>query len=263
MSDYNPDSSFNNPWDDREDVIWNEFDWEQYLRGQDEVICRYLAFYEKVRSSPQRLDEVARLMGWEVEEWNREEEKDESKEKEGRKVTPSADGAVVADDQPGAGANADIAGDDFVPDLVNDVGPYTIQNNPVYISTRAIYLSLVRSWERLAGDPANMEQSLAVSYMAALQRGETQSLLAIQELDFGDYALAVSLLKRALVDLNATMGILANVDGNASKVLRGYCVGAMPRLFDLREIWLRVINECRHELDSPSEDDYSDEDDED
>jgi hypothetical protein len=30
-----------------------------------------------------------------------------------------------------------------------------------------------------------------------------------------------------------------------------YREDALPRLFDLREIWLRIIHECREELNRP------------
>ena len=33
--------------------------------------------------------------------------------------------------------------------------------------------------------------------------------------------------------------------------VRDYRDDALPRLFDVREIWLRVINECRSELNRP------------
>ncbi|EIP97366.1 hypothetical protein OpiT1DRAFT_01803 [Opitutaceae bacterium TAV1] len=256
MSDYNTDGFSDGEWQDRGDLVWNEFDWERYLRDQDENILRYLACYEKLRKHPQRLDEAARLMGWDMEEWNGETDK----------VAVSASGDAAGDDS-GAGPDPAASGepdgesggeadsDDMIPGMDDDDEPYTLHKNPVFIATRAIYLSLSRSWARLAGDPANVPQGLAVSHLHALQAGEMQSLLAMQALDFGDYALAISFFKRALHELNATMASLGKVKADASRLLRGYCAGAMPRLFDLREIWLRVMAGCRHELSHPSEDD--------
>ncbi|RRJ95093.1 hypothetical protein Ga0100231_013035 [Opitutaceae bacterium TAV4] len=289
MSDYNTDGTFDNSWDDRGDVVWNEFDWEQYLREQDEVLLRYIACYEKLRNHPQRLDETARLMGWDIEEWSGETETNPETAKTDTPQSSSSssssgaanDAANAAASGPAAAADSPFASDatsdddnsasakedgDLIPDMSDDMEPYTLQKNPVFVATRAIYLSLTRSWERLAADPAKVPQPFAIGYMGALQRGETQSLLAIQALDFGDYALAISLLKRALLELNATMGRLgkvAELGERASKPLRAYCAGAMSRLFDLREIWLRVMSECRYELAYPSDDDYDDEDEED
>ncbi|MDR1280404.1 MAG: hypothetical protein LBK99_06245 [Opitutaceae bacterium] len=252
MSDYNTDGFSDGEWQDRGDLVWNEFDWERYLRDQDENILRYLACYEKLRKHPQRLDEAARLMGWDMEEWNGETWNDES-----GKVAVSASGEALDDDSDSAAADDDddAADDDAIPGMDDDDEPYTLHKNPVFIATRAIYLSLSRSWARLAGDPANVPQHLAVSHLHALQAGEMQSFLAMQALDFGDYALAISFFKRALHELNATMASLGQVKADASRLLRGYCAGAMPRLFDLREIWLRVMAGCRHELSYPSDDD--------
>src|SRR5471030_2790305 len=65
MSNFDPDGSPEQEWDDRGDLAWNEFDWERYLREQDEAIHRYLGFYEAFRLSPDRIDRVAEQMGWE------------------------------------------------------------------------------------------------------------------------------------------------------------------------------------------------------
>jgi hypothetical protein len=290
MSDYNTDGTSDNSWNDSGDVVWNEFDWEQYLREQDEVLLRYIACYEKLRDHPQRIDETARLMGWDSEEWNGERENNPESTENAESGTPqpssssssssnaanantnaaapgpaAADSPFVSDLTSDDGNSAEEDGD-LVSDMSEDMEPYTLQKNPVFVATRAIYLSLTRSWERLAVDSGKVPQSFAIGYMGTLQRGETQSLLAIQALDFGDYALAISLLKRALLELNAAMGRLgkvAELGERASKPLRAYCAGAMPRLFDLREIWLRVMSDCRHELAYPSDDGYEDNEDED
>jgi hypothetical protein len=236
MSNSEPNGpSDNSDWDDRGELAWNEFDWERYLRDQDEVIHRYIAHYELHRTHADRIDEVAHLMGWDEESWSTDN---------GDALTRD----TAAADSPVEAATSES------PDDKDE--PYTLHKNPIFIATKAIYLTLKRAWEPIAADSANVPQPTAVSVQTSLHRGEEQAMLAIQALDFGDYAMAISLFKRALRELNQTFSLL-NVTTPVDPSLRGlarFHDDAMPRLFDLREIWLRVMNECREELERPVED---------
>ncbi len=232
MSNYESNGPSDNEWDERGELAWNEFDWENYLRSQDDVIHRYLAFYEKLQGSPERLDEVAHQMGWDEESW--------SSDIDFEAGAPEA-GQTLEADAPGSG--------EF------DSEPYTLHKNPVFIATKAIYLSMKRPWERLADEPARVPQDLALRFHASLYRGEEQAMLAIQALDFGDYAMAISLFKRSLRELNQSLALISGQAESTSRSLKDYGESALPRLFDLREIWLRVMNECREELERPAESD--------
>ena len=239
MGNTNSENPSDHEWDDRGELVWNEFDWERYLREQDEVVLRYLAFYEQLKGSPERLDEAARLMGWGVDDWT--------------------------SDNVGADEDEDEREDDEAEATEVDMGeeddPYTLHKNPIHVATRALFFSLKRTWEQTADDPAKVPQKLALAHYAALSRADDQAMQAISALDFGDYAMAISLFKRALRDLNLTLATLAPEDCAHSRALARYRENAMPRLFDLREVWLRVMGECREELARP--DDDSDEDDDD
>ncbi|MFZ9745834.1 MAG: hypothetical protein ACO3G4_04300 [Opitutaceae bacterium] len=200
-------------WEERGELAWNEFDWERYLRGQEGAIVRYLHLYDEAGERPDRIDHVAERMEWGAEDWTSEEG--------------------------GDGSNATAEEDDEV---------YTLHKNPIYIATRALYLSLTRSWEALAAEDLQVPQANAVRLLVRLHRGEAEAVEAIHALDFGDYALAVTLFKRALATLN---GLLAEMQ---APVLGGgraaaWRAMALPRVFDLREIWLRVIAECRDEVE--------------
>jgi hypothetical protein len=135
-----------------------------------------------------------------------------------------------------------------------DTEPYTLHKNPIFVATKAIYLGLTREWERLADSPAHVPQKLALAFHSSLHRGEELAVLGIQALDFGDYAMAISLFKRALRELNTSLSLI-NLDETAPSALAAYRDDAMPRLFDLREIWLRVMGECREELEHPTAED--------
>jgi hypothetical protein len=208
-------------WDERGELAWNEFDWERYLREQDEAVVNYLRFYESCRHTADRIDAVAEKMGWDETDWHEE-----------------------ADDNDESSAEDDE----------EEEGVYTLHKNPIYIATKAIYLGLNRSWHPLASDPAKVPQPLAIMLLTSLQRGEEQAVQAIHALDFGDYAMAVSLFKRALSVLNGTLALLNSDALSRHRQVLGWRQDVMPQLFDLREIWLRVMSECREELDRPVDD---------
>src|SRR6266550_4083989 len=105
MSNFDSDGSPESDWEDRGDLAWNEFDWERYLREQDEAINRYLRFYEASKDSADRIDAVAEKMGWGQEDWNEEAEVDDDTE--------------AADEE-----------DEFSSD--EDV--YTLHKNPIFIA---------------------------------------------------------------------------------------------------------------------------------
>ncbi len=220
MSNFDSDGGPENGWDDRGELAWNEFDWERYLREQDEVIERYVRLYENISAGTDRIDRVAEKMDWGDSDWSDDSDDDE-------------------DDDDDSGSDAEV---------------YTLHKNPIFIATKAIYQTLDRSWQQLAVDGAKVPQAPAVALLASLHRGEEQAVHAIHALDFGDYAMAVSLFKRALGALNASLAIVSDDALGQHPQLLAWRELAVPRLFDLREVWLRVIAECREELERPADD---------
>ncbi len=221
----NKDADGADEWDDRGELAWNEFDWERYLREQDEAVINYLRFYESCRHASDRIDAVAEKMGWGENDWHEDAE---------------------------AGEEAESPVDEHA--FEDNDGVYTLHKNPIFIATKAIYLGLNRSWQPLASDPLKVPQALAIRVLSSLHRGEEQAVQAIHALEFGDFAMAVSQFKRALSALNGTLALLHGDPVAHHRRVLAWRQDAMPQLFDLREIWLRVMGECRQELDRPVDD---------
>lgn len=214
MTNQDSDGMFENDWDDRSELSWNEKDWETYLADQDQAVRNYQKTYDSLPASPSRIDQVARQLGWETAE--DEEDSGETEEE------------LLAEEN-----------------LGDRWEPYTLHRNPVYVATRALYLSLLARWDAALVVDAKPVALGAVALQGSLHQGQDIVLHGIHALEMGDYTLAVCFFKRALRELNRTMALGAQLaDAGAPE---GFAAYARPRLFDLREILLRVMNECRSE----------------
>lgn len=219
MGNYESDANANNEWEDSWDSAWNEFNWEKYLQSESDEVKKYQAIYSKLIRSPNRLDEVALYMGW----------------------------------QPGTEApEAERPSEEESP----EVTPYTLHRHPLFVSSKALHGWLIEQWgRRIALAPEAIDASNALSYQTALNESDYYGLLAVTALDMDDFALAIAYFKRGMVAVNTALGQLADFESLEIEPVSLYAKHARIRLFDIREIWLRVTSDCRATISRGSDDD--------
>ncbi len=234
MSNFEYEGSPEGEWDDRGELVWNEFDWQQYLKRAKEEIGRFISFYAQLTDRPDRLDLIAHKMGWDQDDWSVKDLDWDEVEGENHQSRRSGD-------------DAEAEGESEIED--SDTDPYTLHRHPVFIVTRGLYYYLKRSWElAMIRHPTGFSPDMSWRYGSSLHQGEMDSILALQALDMGDFALAVCHLKSALGAINQSLSILQNLPGNNSVKLGSMCRQARIRLFDQREVCLRIMRDCRDEV---------------
>ncbi|MCZ6675197.1 MAG: hypothetical protein O7C75_19860, partial [Verrucomicrobia bacterium] len=123
-------------------------------------------------------------------------------------------------------------------------------------AVQGLFDSILHLWETLLNETNNnLSPKVCFDLVQSINHGKLESLLALQSLDLADYALTVSELKRALKSLNQSFNILDSIHSANNPQLKAFKSHAIIRLFDIREIWLRVIKDCREELDRRIKDD--------
>lgn len=212
-----------NAGDARGELRWNEREWLRFLRRNHGDQLRYLRFHHHFRDNPERLDHCARRMGWDTGEW------------------------VPADE------NADI-----VPEASEEppppTAPYCIHNHPVFIVTRALCGHLVRAWHFYCEKPGNdVGPTLAIAFGDAVRDTEHHMVMAVNGMDTRDWSLGLAQMKLAHVSLNNAFAALDRLPAGASPLREPFLAEARLCLHDLRELALRVMNDCRFELAPPDE----------
>ncbi|MGJ8651644.1 MAG: hypothetical protein ACSHX8_00085 [Opitutaceae bacterium] len=219
MSESNFDHS-DGEWDEEftSEPNWGESQWRNYLKGSDRDTARFLSIYNSVKDKPNHLDEVASLMGWDTED-----------------ISMTDDFSIL-----------DAESDAATP--ANDGAPYTLHRHPVFVVTRALYRDLHQSWEHfMAHSDNHISPQICWKYANSLHQGEMNVLLSIQALDLGDFGLSICHLKNSLSALNQSLALLNQLEHTNQEFLKAFSHEVHIRLFDLRELWIRVMGDCRHE----------------
>ena len=126
--------------------------------------------------------------------------------------------------------------------------PYTLHKHPVFVVTRSLYRYLHQSWEHfMTHSQSEVAPQLCWKYANSLHQAEMNVLLSIQALDLGDFGLAICHLKNSLSALNQTLALLDQLCHPNREFIEAFRHEIRIRLFDLRELWLRVMQDCRIE----------------
>jgi hypothetical protein len=229
MANFNFEGQPEGDWDDRGNLSWSELDWQQFLHRREKEVARFLRYYDECPTEPtERLDWVARQIGWDTEDWS---------------VSDYSDDEDDPDEEGEAWRNRDNGEGSKIPDL----DPYTLHRHPVYVVCTGLFLQLRYAWRRILTERREViDGLLSWDFAESLSEAEKHSLMAMQSMDMGDFLLCVVHMKRALRGINLAMSLLPNLiqlaEGNEA-----FQRGLFARLFDLREVCLRVINDCREE----------------
>lgn len=217
MTNFNFESDENN-WDSSSnETNWSESQWRHYLRSTDKDSARFLSIYNSIKDKPNHLDEAATLMGWDNEDISLTED-----------------------------INVSLDEEDVSFDASNS--PYTLHKHPVYVVTKALYSYLNHSWQHFIKDEhSEIKPSECWALSKSLHSGELNILLSIQALDLGDYGLAICHIKNSLAELNTTLLTFDKINHADNKFLEAFISEQKIRLFDLRELWIRVMGDCRYE----------------
>ncbi|MGF1452504.1 MAG: hypothetical protein ACFB21_10580 [Opitutales bacterium] len=233
MQGFNHDSSGSDgDWDHGGELAWNEADWQLYLKRAEAEQRRFLELYQRCRQHPARLDEIARQMQWDREDWS----------------------------LPGNNSEPDWEEDDAVaPDSGEDLEPYTIHKHPVYIVSHALTRLLNTRWSAyLQAHWSLFQAKQVIDFSDGARLGELNAVMALDALEMGDFNLAVCHLKRALAGLNAAMNAIFGAPGPSRSIREAFTSDMAAIAFDLREVWLRVLSECREEARRDDEADSGD-----
>ncbi|CAA6678141.1 MULTISPECIES: hypothetical protein [unclassified Lentimonas] len=221
MSDPNFEHSDGN-WDDTpSEPTWGESQWRKYLTGSDRDTAKFLSIYNSLKDKPNHLDEVAIQMGWDAED-----------------ISLTDEFSAPEPEDEGEGETPFDAHD----------APYTLHRHPVIVVTRALYRYLHQSWEHYMAHSQNyLSPQLCWKYANSLHQAEMNVLLSIQAIDLGDFGLTICHLKNSLSALNQTLALLDQVTHPDPEFLAGFRKENHIRIFDLREVWIRVMSDCRIE----------------
>ena len=221
MNQYEFEGSNEGDWEEGGDLAWSESDWQVFLKNSDKEVARFIIAYNKVKDQDDRLDAAANLMGWHRDDWSSSDEI-ELDENDLPLIRP------------------------MEIEEVNNMDPYTIHRHPIYITSNALFSYLRASWEQLMRK--NMESNssdLVWGYSVSLADAEKHCIMAANSLDLGDFLLAVCHFKKAHSALNESMRINRLFKHHNSNKIKIYMEETNVRMHDLREIWIRVMNDCR------------------
>lgn len=228
MSDYFLENH-QGDFEDQEDLIWNEFDWQQYLSRNKRDISKLAHFYKSILPNRDSyLEEICQYMGWD------EFDVFSSQDTDSEESSLETSNTFFAQEESEEIAEAEVESD-----------PYTIHRHPLHFVAMAIYQFVQEQCEELLITKDNGISPIQIwRFSTSLLTSQSNILMAIYSIDVGDNTLAICHLKQVLNAINESFKMVNQLPNTLQSVEQ-----IALALFTFREVILKVLSVCR-EYDS-------------
>jgi hypothetical protein len=201
--------------------IWDEYEWERFLRQQDGKTEKYMQLLETYLDDPERDEIIAREMGW----TQLLDDKDWSVE-----VDALMDEGAAEDDE-AVIENADRSAEVF-------------EDHDLYRAAFALTIWIDQLFDQnasLQSEPA----AVKLATHAALASAKLAAALSGDSLD--EIGMTIAYLKRALKAITVSMEAAAQLRKPAVQITRSQYVVLQQRLFQVRDGIISLMGEYRGE----------------
>jgi hypothetical protein len=200
--------------------VWDEYDWERFLREQDLRTERYLELLEKYADHPQRDELIAREMGWVDLDW---EEEGLWEDSEGDELEEE----LKREDWEGLEEAADQA-----------------EVHPLYQASFELTIWLDEALEARGRNAASHPAAIELSHQASIMGGKLAA--ALSDPESAELGMTIAYLKRALRAVN--LGLNAYAELRREKVFgRMRDRRLREQLFEVRDGIVSLMGEVRAE----------------
>jgi hypothetical protein len=236
MSNSDFDKFFDGDWEDTGDLDWNESDWNKFLVSIDQSVQEFTLKYKELSGQKDRLDHTAFKMGWSALDWDQNDS-----ERQSDALIKAFENFMNLEED----------------ETFNE--PLSLNKHPAFIAIEGLIHSLLSDLEKWLHTENPRITALDIFRLSnCLHKMELESILGVNALDLGDLTLAIAHLKRSLLELNKAFSFIGTIKNNK------FQQESYAHLFDLRELWLRVIQDCKRKpFDQDDSFDFNDEDEDD
>ena len=204
------------------DRIWDEYEWERFLRQQDHKTEKYMELLEKYLDHPQRDQIIAREMGWtqllNEEDWNEEVD------------------AMLAEESSAFGGEAPANESPLLT-------PQSFEDNQLYRAAFALTVWI----DKLFDEHASLQnEPTAVKLATHSALASAKLAAALSDDDVDEIGMTIAYLKRALKAITGSMEAGAQLLAEGLITARQHA-SLNRRLFEVRDGIITLMGQFRAE----------------
>jgi hypothetical protein len=203
--------------------VWDEYDWERFLKQQDQKTEKYMELLEKYLDDPQRDEIIAREMGW-------------SQVTDGKDWSEEVDALMKEDWR----SNDEDESPDEEP---KNWATSTFEDHNLYRSAFALTVWIDKLFDQ---DASLQNEPAAVKLATHAALASAKLAAALSDDDVDEIGMTIAYLKRALKAITVSMDAAAKLLSDKLILAAQYST-LQQRLFQVRDGIILLMGEYRGE----------------